>query len=273
MRFKWRPLTWVVQAVVAALFGFPVYWVVVTALNKPQDVYKIPPVFLPKLDFQPAYSVLHQTHWTTYILNTVFISAITVVLVLITSALAGYALSDLKFRGQNFVLLTILGTMMIPGQALLIPQYAVIEKLHLLNTYAVEIVPFAASAFGVFMFRQFFKTFPKEYWEAVEVEGGSRLYYLRHVALPLAKPAVITVSLLTFIGAWNMFQWPLIMTNSRSIQPLEVVLAHYMSFYQDNIPKMASAVMVAIVPILVVFFIAQRHIVAGVAGRDAGIKG
>lgn len=273
MRSKARPLSWVFQGIVALLFGFPLYWVVVTALNKPQDVYKIPPVFIPKVDLKPVTSVLQQTHWLTYIFNTVLIAAFTVVLVLVTSALAGYALADLRFRGQNLITLFILGTMMIPGQAILVPQYVVISKLHLLNTYAVEIVPFAASAFGIFMFRQFFKTIPKAYWEAAAMEGGSRFFYLWRIAVPLAKPAVITVTLLTFIGAWNMFQWPLIMTNSRHIQPLEVVLAHYMSAYQADIPKMASAVMIALLPIVVVFFIAQRHIVAGVAGREAGVKG
>ncbi|MCF8567268.1 carbohydrate ABC transporter permease [Alicyclobacillus tolerans] len=273
MNYNKRVRSWIVQAAIAVLFGFPLYWVVVTAMNSPQNVYRIPPVFVPQLDLKPLMSVLHQANWTTYIFNTVTISTVTVVLVLMTSALAGYALSDLKFRGQNLTLLFILGTMMLPGQALLIPQYLVISKLHLLNTYAVEIVPFAASALGVFVFRQFFKTLPKEYWEAAAMEGANRLFYLRKIAVPLAKPAVITVALLTFIGSWNMFQWPLIMTTSRSIQPLEVVLAHYMTFYQGNIPKMTAAVLIAVVPIAVVFFIAQRHIVAGVAGRDAGIKG
>lgn len=273
MRYRVKTISWLFQAGFGVLFGFPLYWVVVTALNNPQNVYKIPPVFIPKLDFQALTSVLSQTNWTTYILNTILIAVVTVVLVLITSALGGYALSDFKFRGQNLITLFILGTMMIPAQAILIPQYLVISKLHLLNTYAVEIVPFAASAFGVFMFRQFFKTMPKEYWEAATMEGGNRFFYLWRVAVPLAKPAVITVALLTFIGAWNMFQWPLIMTDNRNIQPLEVVLAHYMTFYQGNIPKMTAAVMIALFPIAVVFFIAQRHIVAGVAGRDAGIKG
>ncbi|QQE80041.1 carbohydrate ABC transporter permease [Alicyclobacillus sp. SO9] len=275
MRQKWqvRVPTWFSQASLAILFGFPIYWIVVTALNQPQDVYKIPPAFLPKLDFKPLFSVLEGTHWSLYIFNTVMISVVTVLLVLVTSALAGYALSDLKFRGQNLTTLLILGTMMIPGQAILVPQYVVISKLHLLNTYAVEILPFAANALGVFMFRQFFKTLPRAYWEAVAMEGGSRLFYLWKIAIPLARPAVTTVSLLTFIGAWNMFQWPLIMTDNRNVQPLEVVLAHYMSVYQANIPKMSSAVLIALLPIVVIFFLAQKHIVAGAAGRDAGIKG
>ena len=273
MRYRKRAVSWLVQAGIGALFGFPLYLVVVTALNSPNAIYKIPPVFIPRLDVKPLTSVLQQTHWTVYILNTVTISVLTVLLVLVTSAFAGYALADLQFRGQNLILLFILGTMMIPSQAILIPQYVINAKLHLLNTYAVEIVPFAASAFGIFMFRQFFKTIPKEYWEAATMEGGNRLFYLWRVAVPLAKPAVMTVALLTFIGSWNMFQWPLIMTDNRHIQPLEVVLAHYMTYYQGNIPKMASAVLIALVPIAVVFFIAQRHIIAGVAGREAGIKG
>lgn len=263
---------WILQAFIACGFGFPLYWVVMTAFNNPHHVYQVPPAFLPKVDMMPFISVIEQAHWLHYISNTIFISLATVLLVIVTSALAGYALADMEFRFKSTVFLFVLATMMIPSQSILIPQYEILYKLHLLNTYAVQIIPFSASAFGIFIFRQFFKTIPKAYFEATQIEGGGRIFYLFNLALPLSLPAVITVSLLTFIGSWNMFQWPLIMTSSRKIQPLEVILGHYMSSYQANWPKMSSAILIALLPIGIVFFIAQRHIVAGVAGRDAGVK-
>ncbi len=272
MRRLSRWWTFGLQFLIAILFGFPIYWTLVTAFNNPNNVYRIPPAFFPKFDVRAMVSVLVTTHWLHYILNSVFICTSTVALVLVTSALAGYALSDLKFRGQGIVFLFILGSMMVPAQAILIPQYLVLFKLRMLNTYSVEIIPFAASAMGVMLFRQFFKTLPGAYREAVEMEGGGRMYYLWRIAFPLAKSSAITVMLLAFIGSWNMFQWPLIMTDTRSIQPVEVVLGHYMHTYQANWPEMASAVTLAIAPIAVMFFIAQRHIVGGVAGRGSGIR-
>ncbi len=207
-----------------------------------------------------------------YLINTIFIAGSSVVLVLVTSAMAGYALSELTFRGSGVLFLMIVGVMMLPSQALLIPQYAVAYHLGILNTYTVQIVPFAASTFGVFLFRQFFKSLPKEYWEAARLEGVGHLRYIYRVAVPLAKPAVLTVTLLTFITSWNQFQWPLIMTTSHSVQPIEVALSHYMQTFEANWRKLTSAVVLALAPIVVLFLLLQKHIVNGVAGRDSGVN-
>lgn len=257
---------------VAVIFAFPLYWVVVTAFNSHGGVFSIPPNFLPAFHTGAFTYVLTHTHWLRYMGNTVFIACSTVMLVIITSAMAGYALAELKFRGSGFLFLMVIGVMMLPTQALLVPQYAIAMHLHLLNTYAVQIIPFAASTFGVFLFRQFFKGLPREYWEAARLDGVGHFTYIRRVALPLAKPAVVTTALLTFITSWNQFQWPLIMTQSHAIQPIEVALAHYMQTFEANWRKLTSAVVLALAPIVVIFLILQRHIVAGVAGRDSGVN-
>ncbi|MHB1733922.1 MAG: carbohydrate ABC transporter permease, partial [Ferrimicrobium acidiphilum] len=132
--------------------------------------------------------------------------------------------------------------------------------------------PFAASTFGVLLFRQFFKTLPRSYWEAARLEGVGHLRYVFRIALPLARPAVVTVALLTFITSWNQFQWPLIMTTSHSVQPIEIALSHYMQTYEANWRKLTSAVLLALAPIVVVFIALQRYIVDGVAGRDSGVN-
>ncbi len=267
-----RVLHQVGLVVVAAGFSFPLYWVVVTAFNSHGGVFSIPPRFVPGLHAGAFTYVVTHTHWLRAMANTVFISGATVMLVVITSAMAGYALAELTFPGSNLLFLMAVGVMMLPGQALLIPQYAVAMHLHLLDGYAIQILPFAASTFGVFLFRQFFKSLPREYWEAARLEGVGHLRYIRRIAVPLARPAVMTVILLTFISSWNQFQWPLIMTSSHSVQPIEVALSHYMQTFEANWRKLTSAVLLALAPIVIMFLALQRHIVSGVAGRDSGIN-
>ena len=271
-RYTGKLLRWAAIIAIATLFAFPLYWVVVTAFNTRGGVYSLPPNFVPGFDTHAFLSVLQHTNWLHYMLNTVFIAGTTVVLVIATSAMAGYALAELSFKGSGFVFFLILAVIMLPTQALLIPQYAVALHLHLLNSYAIQIIPFAASTFGVILFRQFFKGLPRAYWEAARLEGVGHLRYIWKVALPLARPAVVTVALLTFITSWNQFQWPLIMTTSHSVQPIEVALSHYMQTFEANWRKLTSAVVLALAPIVFLFLILQRHIVAGVTGRDSGVN-
>lgn len=140
--------------------------------------------------------------------------------------------------------------------------------LHLLNSYAGLIMPFAASTSGIFLFRQFFKKFPVSYREIARLEGVSTLRYLRRVAVPLARPALATTVLLTFIASWNQFQWPLIMTNSPQIQPIELALSHWMQAYEANWRELTAAALIALSPIMLVFAFTQRHIVNAVAGGE-----
>lgn len=257
---------------IAIGFAFPLYWVLVTAFNSHSGVLSIPPNFVPAFHAGAFLYVLERTSWVRNMANTVLIAGSTVLLVVLTSAMAGYALAELKFRGRGFFFFAVLGVMMLPAQALLIPQYDVALKLHLLNSYLIQIIPFAASTFGIILFRQFFKSLPREYWEVAQLSGIGHLRYIWKIALPLARPAVVTVVLLTFITAWNQFQWPLIMTTSQSVQPIEVALSHYMQTYEANWRKLTSAVLLALAPIVILFLLLQRHIVNGVAGHDSGVN-
>lgn len=257
---------------IGVLFVAPLYWILVIATGAPGDAYRLPPVLVPAFHLNPMLYVMLHTHWLQYVLNSVFITGMTIVLVLVTSIMTGYALADLAFPGKNLYFFLILGVMMLPGQALLIPQYVVMYHLHLLNTYTSMILPFAASTAGVFLFRQFFMKIPASYREVARIEGVSTLRYLMRVAVPLARPAVFTVILLTFISSWNQFQWPLIMTNSHQIDPIELALSHYMQSFQANWRKLSSAATLALIPIVIIFLLTQKYIVAGVAGNDVGTK-
>lgn len=255
----------------AALFAFPLYWMWVTATGPKGSAYRFPPRILPGLDFQAFVTVIQGTNWARYMLNSTFITGTTIVLVLLTASLAGWALValPLKFRGAVFVIL--LGTMLLPEQALLIPQYVVNYHLHLLNTYAVMILPFAATSSSIFLFRQYFASMPTEWRDVARIEGLGNLRYLWRVALPAAKPVVFTVVLLTFIASWNQFQWPLVMTQNPAIAPIELALNQYQQSYESQ--RLINAVsLLALLPIVIVFAVAQRHIVSAVAGVDSGVE-
>lgn len=267
-----RVLTRGLKIVIALLFVIPLYWMVVIATGKPGSAYSLPPVWFPAWHWGRLNYVLTHTHWLHYVANSVVITGLTILLVLATSVLAGYALAEVRFPGKNALFLGILGVMMLPGQALLIPQYVVMYHLHLLNTYASMIIPFAANTSGVFLFRQFFLKIPSSYREVARIEGVSTARYLWRVAVPLARPAVYTVVLLTFIASWNQFQWPLIMTTSHAVDPIELALSHYMQTYQTSWRTLTSAALLALLPIVVVFLFTQRYIVSAVAGGDAGTK-
>lgn len=267
--FRFRTLLLIVLPI---LFFLPIYWTFVIAVGYHGAAYHLPPVWVPLFHWAPIMYVLTHTHWLRYVANTVGITAATIVLVLFTSALAGYALAEIPFKGHSLYFLLVIGVMMLPQQALLVPQYVVLFHLHMLNTYAAMVIPFAANSSSIFLFRQFFKKIPVSFPEIARIEGVSTMRYIFRVAMPLAKPAVATSVLLTFIAAWNQFQWPLIMTNSPQIQPIELALSHYMQTYQANWRELASAALLALSPILVVFAFTQKHIVQAVAGGDLNAK-
>ncbi len=260
------------RILVALLFVAPVYWVLVIATGARGAAYSLPPVFVPAFHFHALWTVLTQTHWLRYLANSVLITSATIVSVLVSSALAGYALAEVRMPGKQLFFYLILGVMMLPAQALLVPQYVVMFHLHLLNNYAGLIVPFMANTSGIFLFRQYFMKLPTSYREIARIENVSTWTYIRRVAVPLARPAVATVTLLTFISSWNQFQWPLIMTNSTAIDPIELALTHYMQTYQSNWRELTSAALLAILPIVIVFLFTQKHIVTAVAGGDQGFK-
>ncbi len=258
------------QVLVAILFAAPLYWVVVTATGRRNDVYRIPPDFVPHFDLRPLVSVLRAAPWLHYFANTAGMTAFVVCFVVVTAAPAGYALAEGRFRGREAVLVVLLAGAMVPEQALLVPRYLVVHALGLLNTYLAEVLPLLLNAFGVLLYRQFFLSLPSSYRDAARIDGCGELRYLLYVALPLARGVTYAVSLLAAIAAWNQFQWPLIVTTSRSIQPLEVILAHFSQTYESDWRRMSAAVIIALLPLVAFFAAARRQLMAAVTGDVGG---
>ncbi len=189
---------------------------------------------------------------------------------IITSALAGYALARLKFRGRQAILLLILATLVIPFQILVIPIFLVLKWGNLINTYWALILPTAANGFGIFLMRQYFSTVPLELEEAAALDGANRVQIIWHVMLPLSRPALITLFLFTFIGEWNDLFKPLVFANVPQLKTVQLALAGFQEQFTNNWPLLMAAVIIATIPVVVLFLIGQRQFIQGIG--TTGIK-
>ncbi|MCI0182197.1 L-arabinose transport system permease protein AraQ [Acidibacillus sp. S0AB] len=269
----WAVIRIAIIVVIALMFILPFYWVIVTSLNTQGQSMQFPPVFLPHGHFSNYARSWSEAPWLQYFANTIFIALVTTLLSLFTSLFAGFAFATMRFPGKSVIFAAFLAIMMIPQTVLLIPDYILLADIHWLNTYWAQIVPWGASVFGIFLLRQFFMGLPIEYWEAAQIDGASRLRYLWQFGVPAARPALITVALYVFIGSWNSFLWPYIMTSSPSVQPVEVGLATFLGTNGTDWTGLSAAVVYTTLPVLLLFLVAQRQFLEGVYAGGGGLKG
>jgi multiple sugar transport system permease protein len=202
--------------------------------------------------------------------NSTFVALAVTGIQIITSALAGYALARLQFRGKQALLLVILTTLVIPFQILVIPIFLVLKWGHLINTYGALILPTAVNGFGIFLMRQYFQTIPIELEEAAMLDGANRFQILWRIMLPLARPALVTLFLFSFIGEWNDLFKPLVFTTRASLRTVQLALAGFQEQFTNNWTLMMAAVVIATIPVVVLFLLGQRQLIRGVAAT--GIK-
>jgi multiple sugar transport system permease protein len=277
---RWRPALLAVLMVAGAiLWLLPAVWVLVTSLKPTQNIVRIPPEWIPWPATLTHYGeVLFSSSRTARIgrafLNSAIVSVGTVLVVLVTSAMAAYPLARMRFPGRDLVFALLVGSLMIPNAVVLVPQYILTERLGWLSTYQGLIVPEAAVtfAFGVFLLRQFFLTLPAELEDAARIDGAGPWHLFTRIVLPLSQPVLGALAIFAFRSAWNDFLWPLIAVNKPDMFPLPVALALLRSAYSSESygPIMAGATLSAL-PLLIVFLVANRRIVEGV--RVSGLKG
>jgi multiple sugar transport system permease protein len=265
--------------VLGGLWLLPVIWVGLTSLKLTENIIRVPPEWIPWPATLAHYGeVLFSSSRTARIgrafLNSVIVSVGTVVLVLITSAMAAYPLARMRFPGRDLVFVVLVGSLMIPNAVVLVPQYVLTQRLGWLSTYQGLIVPEAAVtfAFGVFLLRQFFLTIPGELEDAARIDGADSWRIFSRIVLPLSQPVLAALAIFAFRSAWNDFLWPLIAVNKADMFPLPVALSLLRGAYASESygPIMAGATLSAL-PLLVVFLVANRRIVEGV--RVSGLKG
>lgn len=258
---------WWLALLCGALAMLGPFWVMLaTSLMQPEQVFKFPPELFPNPVAWDNYRTLFQlVPLGQYFLNSVIVAGMTTVGQVLLCAMAAYGFSRLQFPHKNLWFMVFLITMMIPPQVNIVPLFFVMKTFHWVDTYAGLIVPGLFGAFGVFLLRQWFNALPKELEEAARMDGCNPLQTFWHVALPLARPALVALGIFAFIGSWNSFMWPLIITQSDALRTLPVGIAALKSSYRDVTQwhMLMAASTLSIVPIILVFLIGQRQFIQG----------
>ncbi|WP_088892513.1 carbohydrate ABC transporter permease [Leptolyngbya ohadii] len=216
-------------------------------------------------------AVWQQGHFLRAFANSALVALTVTFAQSLTSALAGYALARFQFRGRSLILLIVLATLVIPFQILVIPVFLILKWGHLINTYGALILPTAVNGFGIVLLKQYFETVPVELEEAAALDGANRLQILWHVILPLARPAIVTLFLFSFIGEWNDLFKPLVFTTRPELQTVQLALASFQEQFTDRWSLLMAAVVIVTLPVVLLFVVCQRQFIRGIAAT--GIKG
>lgn len=265
--------------IVSLLSIFPFLWLLSTALKgNSENIFQYPPVFFPQEPTLANFKgVWNQIPFMLYFLNSMVVAGFTVLLNLILSALAAYPLARMEFRGKKTIFYATLATIMIPFQAIMLPVYLIVLKLHMVDSvnsvmgYLGLILPFAVNAFGIFLMRQAFLAIPKEMEEAAIVDGCSVFQIWWKILLPMVKPTLAVLAIFTFIGSWGEFLWPSIVLTKKALYTLPVGVNDLQGMFSANWRFIAAGSIIATIPILVFFIAMQRYFISG--ENDGAVKG
>lgn len=258
---------------------FPFIWLLSTSLKGVnEDIFAYPPMIIPQdFTWDNYVEVWHRVNFMGYFINSMIVASLTVLLNLILSSLAAYPLARMNFRGKKVAFFSILATIMIPFQAIMLPVYIITLKLHLIDSvnavmgYIGLVMPFAVSAFGIFLMRQAFLKVPKEVEEAAIVDGCNVFQMFVKVVLPMVKPTLAVLAVFTFIGSWGEFLWPSIMLTKDSMYTLPVGINNLQGMFSANWRFIAAGSIISTVPIIIFFLAMQRYFISG--ENDGAVKG
>jgi multiple sugar transport system permease protein len=266
---------YVALVALTAVFIIPLIWMLLTSVKTYTVAQQSPPTWLPDPFSTYGYSRLFtagsQNPVFRWFLNSMLAATFHSVLVLVTASMAAYALARMRFRGRKLMFAVIIATLFVPPATLIIPNFLVVDTFGWLDTLAVVVVPGAASAFGVFFLRQFFLTLPRELEEAAVLDGANQWQIFVRVVLPLSRPALATLAVLSFLTNWNDFLWPIFTLFSADRLTLPAGLGLLQGEYVSDYPVIMAGAVLASVPALVLFVFAQRYVIEGVS--RSGLKG
>ena len=260
-----RLLLFLFLLVLAVLAVFPFYWMVIGSIMAPAELFASVPRLWPSEPDTNSYKrIFSLVPLGRYFMNSLVVSVTTTVIAVLVASAAGYCFARLTFFGRGVLFALILGALMIPSQATIVPLFVMFANWNLLNSYPGIILPGLVSAFGVFMMTQFFRTLPPEMREAAIVDGANEYRIFARIYLPLARPAVATLSLFIFMGTWDQLLWPMIVAPNPDMRTLQVGLA----FVRQQAPiqnQVMAAIVLSVIPVIIAFLLAQKQFIAGIA--------
>ncbi len=262
-----RVVVWALLMGGALVMIVPFLWLVSTSLKEQRQIFLFPPQWIPDpvvwRNYPEALTVLP---FARFVRNTVLVTVITMAGTLLTSSLCAYGFARLRFPGRDLIFMVLLSTLMLPYAVLMIPQYIMFKHLGWIDTYLPLTVPhwFGGGVFNIFLLRQFFRTIPADLTDAGRIDGANELRIFWQIMLPLARPALTVVAIFTFIASWNDFLGPLIYLSSNDKFTIALGLATFKGMYATQWHYLMAASTIMVVPIIVLFFLAQRYFVQGI---------
>lgn len=258
--------------IMAIITLFPFVYMILASLMTFQEATSIPPTLIPeKLQWKNFVLAMEQAPFVRYFFNTIFVAGLSTLGTLVTTVLAGFALVKLEFKFKNLLVMGMAALLMVPYEVTVFTNYQTIAQLNLLDTYTALILPSLASIFYIFYIKEYLTSIPISYYKAAKVDGCGDLEFIRRILIPLAKPSLFTMGLLSFISGWNSFLWPILVTNSKEMRLLSNGLSSFATESGTNVHLQMAASAIAIVPILILYLIFRKQIIRGVV--KSGVKG
>lgn len=261
-------------SIVAVLTLMPFVWVISTSLRTPAESFTVPPEWIPvDMDFSNYARVFEEIPFWNQIVNSFIITLTVVAGQLVTASLAGYAFARLQFRGRNVLFWIVLATLMIPGQATIIPVFILISRVLGLNdTLGALIIPGLSTAFGTFLLRQYFLQIPGDFEEAATIDGANQWQIFQRIYLPLAAPGLAILAVLTFNGKWNDYFTPLIFMNTKELFPITLGIVDLQGYMATgSISVVLAGIVLSTIPVIIIYIFGQRYLIEGL--MMGGLKG
>ena len=244
----------------------PFIWMISTSFKSSESVFTFPPQWIPKHPTIEQYQALfREVNFLQFFKNSVIVAFGITLFSLFLNSLGGFAFAKHKFPGREKIFALLLATMMVPGQITMIPVFLMLKSVGLINSYWGLIIPAGASAFGIFLMRQFITTIPTDLIESARIDGCSEFRIYWTIILPLCKPVLAALGIFTFMGSWNAFLWPLIVMIKENMYTLPVALANLSGQYATKFGLLMAGAVVVVIPVLIFFIVAQRYVIKGVA--------
>lgn len=269
--FRWT-LAYASLTAVTALVLLPLVWMISSSLKRNNQVFTIPIEWIPReFRWSNYVEIWEQIPMATYLANSAFLAVVITFLQVLTGSFAAYGFSKVRFPGRDGLFLAYIATIAVPWQAYMVPQYIMMQRADLTNTHLSIILLQAFGAFGVFLMRQYYMSIPDELCEAARIDGLSEYGIYRRIILPLSKPALASLALLTFVNTWNDYMGPFIYLTSNDLWTVQIGLRSFVGQYQADYAMIMTGATLSVLPVVVIFLFGQRYFIQGIA--TSGLKG